>query len=65
MLASMQQTINFASWWRYISGGKVVQNANLTTEIAPPGGEIEKKERRKCTGNFPLYQTQNKFCSYL
>jgi len=43
MLASMQQTINFASWWRYISGGKVVQNANLTTEIAPPGGEIEKK----------------------
>ena len=35
---------NFATWWRYISGRKVVENVyTLVTKIAPPGGEIGKK----------------------
>jgi len=40
-LASMKQNFNFASWWRYISGRKCYFYT-LTTEIAPPGGGVQK-----------------------
>jgi len=42
----MKQKNNFATWWCYISGRKVVETGmfifyNLITKMAPPGGEIK------------------------
>ena len=40
----MKQKHNVATWWRYISGRKMAENAidhyALTAKMAPPGGEI-------------------------
>jgi len=35
-----EKMFNFATWWRYFSGRKVIENVYFDTKIAPPGAEI-------------------------
>ena len=52
----MKQKINFATWWRYISGRKCYLYT-FTTKMAPPGGEIN-TFCIQTTRNFFLYHMQ-------